>query len=661
MADPSTRHAGTVLPAGAERTAPVLDPSAIAVMVESRAVEENPTPMRSRIRVLACAVAVSGLGLSGLTDDAPAAPNPVQPQRVLDTRSGLGARAGRLAPGETITLEIPAASAASSVVLNLTADQALEPGFVTVWPCDHSRPDTSILNVVPGQAVANMMVISLPSAGICFATSAPVHLVADLEGWFTGAGDVTTDAPNRVVDTRFTGNPLGAGEVRRVKVAGTPNVPGDAAAAALNVTVTGPAADGFLTAYPCGSLPNASTVNFRAGEDRPNFTVVQVVGGDVCLRSTVATDVIVDSFGWSSNSGSLRTFTPGRVLDTRQTGSWPYGRPVSPGAPLALRVAGKGGVPNDASAALLTITVDNAAATGFVTAWPCDQAEPDASALNLFRGVLRSNLALVRLAADGTVCLAVSTVDGSSAHLIADAVGSLTGGPTRSPPPPDPAPPANGATLPPGSALPTDAQCAAAVHRAPEVRPQNAAANATPGSSVSASYPRATGSFTGTTDEIIQWVACKWGIDADVVRAQVAKESWWTQSNLGDYTSDAGLCAPGHGIGVDGRPGQCPESVGMMQVRTQFFRDSVATALASSSYNLDVGYAVWRDCFEGHETWLNTVERGQQYGPGDMWGCIGRWFSGRWHTGPAETYISAVQDYLNQRVWTSPGFLSYTS
>ena len=29
-----------------------------------------------------------------------------------------------------------------------------------------------------------------------------------------------------------------------------------------------------------------------------------------------------------------------------------------------------------------------------------------------------------------------------------------------------------------------------------------------------------TGNYTGTTDEIVRWAACKWGIDEDVVRAQ---------------------------------------------------------------------------------------------------------------------------------------------
>ena len=29
---------------------------------------------------------------------------------------------------------------------------------------------------------------------------------------------------------------------------------------------------------------------------------------------------------------------------------------------------------------------------------------------------------------------------------------------------------------------------------------------------------RVTGNFTGTTDMILQWAACKWGIDEDIVR-----------------------------------------------------------------------------------------------------------------------------------------------
>ena len=63
----------------------------------------------------------------------------------------------------------------------------------------------------------------------------------------------------------------------------------------------------------------------------------------------------------------------------------------------------------------------------------------------------------------------------------------------------------------------------------PRTGPTNATYNATRGTTANTAYPRVTGNFTGTTDEILQWAACKWGIDEDLVRAQVAIESWWDQ------------------------------------------------------------------------------------------------------------------------------------
>ena len=99
-----------------------------------------------------------------------------------------------------------------------------------------------------------------------------------------------------------------------------------------------------------------------------------------------------------------------------------------------------------------------------------------------------------------------------------------------------------GTTLPPGSALPDDATCSARVIKTSEIRPQNASQNATKGTNknltASTFRGRVDGNYTGTTDEILQWVACKWGIDPDVVRAQAAKESYWTMSTKGDYTTD---------------------------------------------------------------------------------------------------------------------------
>ena len=263
---------------------------------------------------------------------------------------------------------------------------------------------------------------------------------------------------------------------------------------------------------------------------------------------------------------------------------------------------------------------------------PCDQPRPLASVLNLRPGLLRSNLSLLSLAADGTVCLYAYTVDGSAVHLVADAVGWVPGrSPSRPgrrrPSPPahrHPAPGGHGhfATLPPGSALPSDADCAArgaAGRRGPaaerDVQP-DVGPRRTRRTRRLPLYNRVTGNFTGTTDEIIQWAACKWGIDEDIVRAQAAKESWWTQTTVGDNG----------------------ESFGLMQVRQPYwgwaFNNGVGDAKSSSAYNMDAALAARRACFEGNETWL-----GGSYAAGDMWGCVGLWFSGRGTT-PAPTPTS---------------------
>lgn len=220
--------------------------------------------------------------------------------------------------------------------------------------------------------------------------------------------------------------------------------------------------------------------------------------------------------------------------------------------------------------------------------------------------------------------------------------------------------PARFVTLPPGAALPSEATCAAQVKRSPETRPSNAVHNATKATQNGA-VPGVTGNYAGTTDEIIQWAACTKGIDEDLARAQAAVESWWDQETEGDFGSDATACAPGHTIGSDGQAGLCPQSIGLTQVRYPYhqagFRDGNATK--STAYNAQYLQDILRRCFNGEYGWLNDVEHVGTYAAGDMWGCVGMWFSGRWHTPPAEEYIARVKDYLARKVWTTSDFLSY--
>ncbi|MEO5724515.1 MAG: hypothetical protein ABIQ39_12325, partial [Ilumatobacteraceae bacterium] len=363
----------------------------------------------------------------------------VQPERVLDTRSGIGG-VGPVQPGTVLHLDIagPQAASASAVVLNLTATEASGEGWVKAWPCGQLQPATSVLNFVPGRVSANAVVVQFGPAGVCLSTFAPVQLVADLSGWFTGSSDFSGISPNRILDTRGTGDPLTTGTERRVHVADTASIPVNAGLVALNVTVVADVA-GWVVAYPCGQSTQSSTVTFAAGEVTANLTFVGLANGDVCLRSYSTADLVLDTYGWASGAGGLQVQAPQRLLDTR-TATWPYGH-LQNGSKISLRIAGVGGVANDAAAALLTITATNTSGDGFVTAWPCDQTMPRTSTVNTMARQSRSNLAFVKLAADGAACLQLYTSNGSPVDLVVDGTGWVTGGPTRDAPPPAYRPP----------------------------------------------------------------------------------------------------------------------------------------------------------------------------------------------------------------------------
>ncbi|HYH59626.1 MAG TPA: hypothetical protein VD790_10470 [Thermoleophilaceae bacterium] len=221
--------------------------------------------------------------------------------------------------------------------------------------------------------------------------------------------------------------------------------------------------------------------------------------------------------------------------------------------------------------------------------------------------------------------------------------------PPVSEPAPDPVPQGGTATTRPvGSPILSDAEAASRVHRSSwEPRPGNAGENSRVPSqsdlrdfyenniSVTGEHKRlVTGNFTGTTDEIIQWAAWKWGIDEDVLRAVVVNESWWRMSAVGD----GGL------------------SFGLTQIKTTFHAGTFPMSSRSTAFNVDYYGALFRYYYEGHAKWLGDMERGEPYRAGDMWGAIGAHYAGRWHTNAADGYISDVKRHLNQRTWESRDF-----
>ncbi|MEA2281791.1 MAG: hypothetical protein QOK21_2398 [Solirubrobacteraceae bacterium] len=161
-----------------------------------------------------------------------------------------------------------------------------------------------------------------------------------------------------------------------------------------------------------------------------------------------------------------------------------------------------------------------------------------------------------------------------------------------------------------------------------------------------ATRARVTGRYTGTTDQIFEWAACKWGLSADLLRAVALQESGWHQAMIGD----------------DG------QSFGIMQIKDHD-ADGVPAwggypdTRADTALNVDFYAAYLRSCVDGDfydgGTWLYggrrvpdlIAERGADF---VTWGCVGSWYSGHWYDAGARTYIGRVQSRLSARAWEAP-------
>jgi hypothetical protein len=203
----------------------------------------------------------------------------------------------------------PHADFFTSVVLNVTAVDADEPGFVRVWTPGQPMPATSNLNVAGPSAVPNMVVVNPDSNG-CVAVNTNidmVDLIFDLQGEFQTVASIPTgpaftgQAPTRVLDTRTgTGAPahsVGAFQTITLDLSG--KIPAGTRGVALNVTVTQPAGTGYVTVWDQSTPPATSNLNFVPGQTVPNLVFAPVsADGKVRLQPSTNTHLIADLAGY---------------------------------------------------------------------------------------------------------------------------------------------------------------------------------------------------------------------------------------------------------------------------------------------------------------------------------------------------------------------------
>jgi hypothetical protein len=266
---------------------------------------------------------------------------------------------------------------------------------------------------------------------------------------------------------------------------------------------------------------------------------------------------------------------------------------------------------------------------------------------------------------------------------------------------PAPPPPAHGyfKLHAPRAPLPTQKSCRHRVHRSAwEPRPDNVAANhrmpdvkavhksfARRPRAAAGVYsarwdrfllPRVTGHFRGTTDEIFQWAACKWNLSDNLLRAIAVRESTWFQYEVypsgrpvKDWGSGDVFAAPQHGsrhycdmLASHGRDyqrdygdGRCPRTFGIVGVMSWsapswdfdwsgWQNGSFPFNRNSTAFAVDYLAASLWGCYRGWEWWLTRKV-------GHLWGCVGAWYAGNWHSRAANGYISRVKHEMAVHRW----------
>ncbi len=285
--------------------------------------------------------------------------------------------------------------------------------------------------------------------------------------------------------------------------------------------------------------------------------------------------------------------------------------------------------------------------------------------------------------------------------------GSLPPTPTPTPDPPTPTPvpptatptpaPLYFSTLSSSASLPTDAQCAAIIPATTENVPANTPFNQTMPTAADLSayaangytfdyrddytqYQRVDGQYTGSTDMIMRWAACKYGIDEDVVRAQGWIESGWLQGGAGDKGTSQSACVQGSFTALwnttISEPGGatvscancCYQSWSLWQTKVYYEWMTWPEIMQSTAFAADYRYADQRACMDGAYTsyFASSTKQPNTYASDIanyqsnpdttntdrvLWGCIGMHYSGNWYDSGAQTYISAAQNALLTEPW----------
>lgn len=341
---------------------------------------------------------------------------PMSPTRVLDTRTGTGTggAVGPVAAGGVVILDLSSVlpSAATSVVLNLTATDVTDPTYVTAFPGDGQQGTASNLNLVAGETRSNLVtvVVSQSKQVVLRNFAGTVDLIADLAGYYSddpGGAGFSALSPTRVLDTRDGNGPVGPKGTVTIDLSG--QVPAGTVAVTFNLTATDVTDPTYVTAFPdtLSSPPTASNLNVVTGETRASLVTVKL---DTDRKVTLynfagSVDLVADLAGYyaAGTGDPFYSLSQYRALDTRNYQGQSTANTLGANQTRALDLSRW--LPASAHAVVFNYTGTNTTMPTYLSAFPDGATRPTASNVNLVAGQTAPNLSVVSIGADRKIDL----------------------------------------------------------------------------------------------------------------------------------------------------------------------------------------------------------------------------------------------------------------
>lgn len=205
------------------------------------------------------------------------------------------------------------------------------------------------------------------------------------------------------------------------------------------------------------------------------------------------------------------------------------------------------------------------------------------------------------------------------------------------------------------------------------------------------------GQYSGTTEMIIRWAACKWGMDEDLIRAQAMNEhgSWIQWNAGGDLRNSINQCQSGNDSAHSSTnlwgyliSNSCYQSWSVWQTKVVFSSPNIGawttwpTINESTAFAVDYRYGTQRSCMNGDKSGYfkakgvgdayltdvkNAINSPSSESPHHFGNpvtgknatnleyvaiaCLGSHFSGGWMDSGAQSYVNSLLNHWANKDW----------